>query len=176
MAGRKCVLLHGPRGVGKTRVGDVLLGRIGRDASRAILDLPSGEVRSAGCYPELEGRRERMLLIELESGEPCPPNSAKRQPTRNPAEWLQVIREQGRQFSAFLLWAEWCVVAERLRPRGPAAVEEGRVWHKRFEKRREEVCFPGSAAICEERIDTTGLGPEEVADLILGRIGEERSC
>lgn len=166
-------MLHGPPGVGKTCVGKKLLERLGEATdSLVILDLPPGEVSCAGCYPELEGRSERVLVIELMSGEQFPPDPTKRQPTRNPREWLQLVRAQGREFYAFLLWAEWDAVAERRRPRGPAHLEERRVWYDRFRKRSEEVCFPEWAGISEERINTMGLGPEEIADFILCRIGE----
>ncbi len=33
--------------------------------------------------------------------------------TRNPGEWIEVLRSQGREIFYFLLWADWAFLRER---------------------------------------------------------------
>jgi hypothetical protein len=111
-------------------------------------------------YKDLRSQDD-VLVMELGCGEPT--DFSFRGATRNPGEWLQVLRDEHRQLHAVLLWGEWDAVERRAQRRGTIGMLTVRMWYGLYAGRDEIVTFPAGAGIVETVIDTTSLTPEQVA-------------
>ena len=103
MKGRTAIVLRGPPCGGKTKVKDVLLGRL---HSTHFVSLDNGwgkgEARFQGVDPYADLRvNVNILIIELGFGEPVGEMFAGA--TRNPSGWLRVLADEGRTVHLFLL-------------------------------------------------------------------------
>lgn len=181
MAGRLAIVLRGPVAVGKTTVGWVLLSKLGQATGIINLDNEWGsrERRSRGGserYADLENREESILVLELAYGEPnlFGPNGtvnlgASLGATRNPKEWVDIIKRQGHEVISFVIWDTWEHVQERLRNRVQESSATLRALYDLYQQ-HEWIEFHTTADIREVRIDANGKNPIEVASDILGEL------
>src|SRR5262249_36954508 len=97
-------------------------------------------------------------------------------PTRNPGEWLRVLKEENRPLFAFLLTADWPAVEIRARAECARGVtqESARFSHDRYSARHEAVTFPTEAGISEYRIDTSHMEADKVAAEIRNVVNQRR--
>ena len=174
-------MLRGPVAVGKTTVGWVLLSKLGQTKGTIHLDKEwgEGERRSRGGserYADLENREESILVLELAYGEPNlfgPNGTVNLGPslgaTRNPREWVDIIKRQGREVISFMIWDTWEHVQERLRSRGQEPSATLRALYDLYQK-QEWIEFHTMADIREVRIDANGKSPIEIASDILSAL------
>jgi hypothetical protein len=182
------IVLRGPTGVGKTTVGQTLLGLLNQP-SDSLVNLDNGwsdeEFRCTLVperYPDLRQRRERVLVIELANGEPVrnvnqfmrstgpvEPGFWYGSPgpgaTANPTEWVDLLRLEGREPHSFLLSIDWQTACVR---RGESV--QLRRWHDLYSQ-PIWVNFASRAGIPEERISVYAATPQEIATTILRKLG-----
>jgi hypothetical protein len=170
------IILHGPPAVGKT----VISGEIQQRYPGAVrhISLDDGwardEVRygrGPQQYADLSAAPERILVIELASGEP--PDLAFNGATRAAQQWVTVLQRSDRILVPFLLWLDWPDAVARLRQRfqnSPTALFQ--FWsqigvYALYEKADSVATFPQIPGFRENRIQTTGRTVSDITDEIL---------
>ncbi len=123
------IIIHGPAAPGKSTLGRRLLRRLGRHPSELIiLDHGWGEFefrrRQHERYRDLrtpEVQTAEVVVVELSSGEIEVKENGKKVlseqlgATCNAKEWMDILKEHQRVIRSFRLWAEWSVLAKRIR-------------------------------------------------------------
>jgi len=175
---KKAIILRGPPAVGKSKTREKLLERL-RSLSPPIsgthiyLDdgWGAGEVRlSASPYSDLVAVHEDVVVIELGCGEIYTRAQLNNQvlwlldarpgATRNPREWVNILKSQGRDTRSFLLWAPWAFIQEGEKARGNKVPPEAAKMSYDFYYLADWSNFPAKALIEEQtlRVDCLGLG------------------
>lgn len=174
------IVLRGPVAVGKTTVGRALLREAGSTVREpVILDVgwAPGERRFNGGSARYEDLRKLpssgVVVIELGWGEPI--GEGFKGATRNPGEWAEVLREDGRELRLFRLRARRREVIDRAehkltKPLHRFDTSHVLHWFSRYEKDQDVKSLPSRLGLAEEIIDTTQLTSEQVAKVILGRL------
>ena len=165
----KAIILRGPPAVGKSTVRDLILAHVGAAGRYINLDAHwgIGEWRyadSAFRYADLHLATEPVLVMELAWGEP--PDFSFPGATRGANEWVDVLRQAGRQIYAFLLTADWHEIVTRLIARhGHPLAAMNQIGRASFyEHHHHYFMYPVIAGFTEQTIDTTGRSEQEVAD------------
>jgi len=188
------VVFRAPPGVGKSTLIDRLLQRFGTDhCARRSLDKGWGfgpedfqldPQTRYGTLKDEEARNKDVLFIELGFGEIRIPLrlsngdahyflDARPGATRNPAEWVRILKAQGRVVHSFLLWAEWDDVKRRiLADTKPRDLEDHKITYLIYGRPEFSGDFARSAGIREDRIDVTAVGRDEVESTLLQRLSE----
>lgn len=180
MAGRRdasnryAIILRGTTGVGKTEVGINVLKMLGYPKEQLVsLDrgwVP-GEMRftpGLSRYSDIRNRFENVLIIELAWGEPTGEQSLGA--TKNPNEWADILRTEGREVHLYLLWAEWFAIESRIQKRGRSDITVAKKMYKQYQSHVDYTEFSKRIGIEEEQIDTTYKTPEEIAKYIYNKI------
>ena len=178
-AKRLAVVLRGPIGVGKTEVAWRILRATG-NSLEGLIDLDQGwargERRNAGGearYEDLRGLTDHLVVLELVWGEPI--GEGFPGATRNTREWAETLIDEGRELRLFRLTARPGVIVRRTRARfaergqGPTA-QDAKHWIRRYKRHPDVVGLPGRLGTSEVVVDTTGLMPEQVAEVVLGKL------
>lgn len=155
---RVAILLRGPQCTGKTTTAQILL------AGKKPVSLDDGN------YDQLR-TSDDVLVIELGYGESEgePPG-----PTREPAQWQQVLADEKRELYAFFLTADRSVREERAKKERWRNVSAGTLNASDAIHRRPEVtAFAKTAGITEVTIDTSRKSESEVADEIRETVAKD---
>jgi hypothetical protein len=180
---RVAIILHGPTCVGKSSVAKSLSELI---SGSAFINLDDGwndtECRGgtsgSSRYADLNGRPEEVLIIELALGEPQDLTPGA---TRQASLWVDILRNDGRIVFAFLLWAQWKDAISRMEQRAKKCdPREKLFWlawwtasYAWYEHGYELTTFPAVDGLVEERIVTTDQAVDQVAKMIIKKVGIE---
>jgi hypothetical protein len=171
---KKAIILRGPPAIGKSTIKDCLLKKLAL-GEEAFLNLDKGQ---ASQIPDRES--QEILILELAYGEDTPP-STRYGLTRNPKQWVESIRSQGRDIQSFLVYAEWAKAQQRVRSKwredGQAQacwkedeyVQNQRPYHE-FYTTEECGAFAANAGLSEQRLDFD-KSAEELAEYVLLQCG-----
>lgn len=183
------VVLRGPTGVGKTEVARRILHFTGsRMDGLIILDdgWARGERRYRGGqarYEDLRGLSDRVVVLELGWGEPI--DGSFLGATRNPSEWAEVLRSEGRELRLFRLTARPKDIVARAEGRFAKSgagmrAQDAKHWIRMYNRHPDVFGLPERLGIAEVFVDTTALMPDQVAEVILaklrGRFGREATA
>lgn len=177
------IILRGPPGVGKTTIGRKICA-VARERGRTVkmVNLDHGWLaherpsRSGGAarYPELVSCPEDVIVVELAQGEPSLADAPGDGATRNPLEWINLVRPE-RQVFSFFLWAEW----EQLEPRLIARREPNLAFAKRcFDLHKTDPLFRTFAergGIPEQQVPADKT-PDEICELVLRVVCPSATC
>jgi hypothetical protein len=173
---RVAIVLYGPPATGKSTLAEVLRHRLVQ-ASRTI-SLDDGwlhgqwrKTGGAGRYADIRQATEPILLLEIGCGEPPPLDFPGA--TRAANEWIDVLRESGREDFFFLLTLDWTDAAERIDRRFTG--QEAKlflVWqhlglHALYAHKHAMVTFVSNLGVQEHALDTSKLTSEMAADEVL---------
>lgn len=185
MPGKFAAIFRGPPASGKTTVAKEILVRLGRSGEEPLvldggwgLD-PSPEFRydPATRYRDLreaavEG--QEFVVIELGRGEPPPILAnqsilldARPGATRNPREWVSILKGQGRTIRSFLIRAN---VEEAKRRRPTDDVLDMELSHWLYDRADFGEGFSVRAGVHEEMIDTSTISVADAASLVEARL------
>ena len=177
------VVLHGPTGVGKTEVAKRILHATGSSMEGPIVlddGWAWGERRYGGGqarYEDLRGLTDHVVVLELGWGEPI--GEGFPGATRNPAEWAQILTNEGRELRLFRLTGRPAEIVRRAKERFAKTGEGARAhdakhWIGLYERHPDVVGFSKRLGTAEVVVDTTGLTPEQVAEVILTKLRVKR--
>jgi predicted ATPase len=175
---KKAIILRGPPAAGKTKTTEALLQRLGLPSppvpgKRISLDdgWGTGEIRlSPDPYSDVAAASEEVVILELGCGEiyfraqldsqACWLLDARPGATRNPKEWVDLLKSQGRDTRSFLLWAPWAFIQEAEKARHNKVSADVAKMTYDFYHLTDWRSFPAKALVEEQtlRVDLLGLG------------------
>jgi energy-coupling factor transporter ATP-binding protein EcfA2 len=106
---------------------------------------------------------EDFLIIELTAGEPVDWSSPGA--TKNPREWVDILKDEGREIRAFLLCAEQTAWEQRRSMKAPQGDPGARLLYDLYSSEPWRR-FAEAAGVQEEAIDTTNLSEDEVTKVV----------
>ena len=182
---KKAIILRGPPAVGKTGVAEELLKRLQKTNLRTsddpiVLD-HNWQSRYAvdHRYDELTAKQEEtVVVVEICCAEPIFNIGnrfwlldARPGASRNPAEWVGILKEQGRSIFCFLLWASWPTARSRNENRkDKLEIQFCRMLYD-FYSLVDWQKFPDKARVTEHRLDMERLDIETAVDEIWNTCG-----
>lgn len=168
------ILLRGPTGIGKTTIARALLRKLGATLQEPIVldhGWGYGERRfngGTGRYEDLRGHQDDVIVVELGWGEPA--GEGFQGATRNPAEWFNILQQEGRDLFLIRLEADSAELVRRAEHRcRPRARDCALHWQGRYDKDPDLVSLPSRLGTMEHVIDTTYMSVEDAATEILAR-------
>lgn len=171
MQSKKAVVLHGPMGVGKSTVADIICSRA-QAGNKIVLDhgWHSDGIRyrgGVGRYEDLSRHTDPVIVVEIACGGPL--DLAFPGATTGADEWIKVLRSAGRDVSIFRLWADWPTVRKQMSSRSKNELLLARLWHNAFEAHCDIVSFPPT--ITEIEVNVRDATPETIATRIMRLAG-----
>ena len=178
----KAIILRGPPGTGKTQISQEIVRRF-KDGDVQLVNLDRGwgsypvlefrYVGGPGRYADIHDAAAPILVIELGCGEP--PGLEFDGATRAASEWLDILKNAGREIHPFLLWAEWSDAVERLTTGWEAYPFDKLfwVWQQLGLRALYENLHPTASIpqLQETRLVTTGKSVSEATGFVLARSG-----